>query len=272
MNAPNAERPPLTPIADLLGAAVLLCLRHMRPLLLTATAGALVGAGFGALATPQTIVGLAVWSIFINALVTGLQAPVWMFVSFAQDGPIVQEESFLAYAAGIHVALKRLGLSFFLLGLAIGAWVALPALASTFIPENGLLWLLPPLVYIVIRLSLAGSAVARGMTNPFRAMAMSWALVQGRWWRTLGAQLPVLALTGFLLVGASGLETASGSRLIGALATGTALGLSAPLVAAVSIALFLDYMNADFPPAPQPPAPRPPDPPAGEGAGPWDAS
>lgn len=263
MNAPNSERPNLTPIADLLGASVLLCLRHAQPLVLTSTAGALVGVGFGALATPQTLVGMVVWSIFINALVAGLQAPVWLFASFAQDGPIVEEESILAYTAGIHVALRRLGLPFFLLALAVGSWVAGPALASQVIRGIELLWL-PPLAYIIIRFSLAGAAIARGMPNPFSALSFSWMLVRGRWWRTLGAQLPVLMLSGVLVYGASALETATGSRLVGALATSAALGLSAPLIAAVSIALLLDYMDASLPPA-RPPAP--PEPPAGDEAG-----
>lgn len=273
MNAPNAERPNLTPIADLLGASVMLCLRHAQPLALTATAGALVGIGFGELATPQTVVGVVVWSIFINALVAGLQAPVWLFASFAQDGPIVEEESILAYTAGIHVALRRLGLPFFLLALAVGSWIAGPALASQIIPGIELLWL-PPLVYVIIRFSLAGAAIARGMPNPFSALSFSWMLVRGRWWRTLGAQLPVLMLSGVLVVGASELESATGSRLVGALATSGALGLSAPLIAAVSIALLLDYMDASLPP-PSPPAPQPPtqEPPTtGDNAGDGEAS
>ena len=274
MNAPNAERPNLTPIADLLGASVMLCLRNAKPLLLTSTAAALVGVGFGALATPQTDVSIVVWSIFVNALVAGLQAPVWMFVSFAQDGPIVQEESLLAYVAGVQVALNRLGLAFFLLALAVGIWIAGPVLAAPLVRGIELLWT-PPLIYILIRFSLAGPSIARGMTNPLGALSFSWMLVRGRWWRTLGAQLPVWLLSGLLVYGASAVEAATGSRLLGALATVAALGLSAPLVAAVSIALLLDYMNASVPPPPpSPPAPKPPttEPPAGNGAGSGEAS
>lgn len=274
MNAPNAERPNLTPIADLLGASVVLCLRNAKPLLLTSTAAALVGVGFGALATPQTDVSIVVWGIFVYALVAGLQAPVWMFASFAQDGPIVQEESLLAYVAGVQVALNRLGLAFFLLALAVGTWIAGPVLAAPLVRGIELLWT-PPLIYILIRFSLAGASVARGMTNPFGALSFSWILVRGRWWRTLGAQLPVSMLSFILLLGAAAVETATGSRLLGALATVAALGLSAPLIAAVSIALLLDYMNASVPPAPpSPPAPQPPttEPPAGDDDGAGRAS
>ena len=264
MNAPNSERPTLMPVADLLGAATLLCLRHAQPLIVTATAGALVGVGFGALATPQTLPGVVVWSIFINALVAGLQAPVWMFVSFAQDGPIVEHESLLAYSVGVQVGLQRLGLPYFLLGLIVGSWVAWPAIATElvrpaiaaeFVPLVALVWL-PPLAYALIRFSLAGPSIARGTSSPFRALAHSWELVRGRWWRTLGAQLPVFALSGLLLIGAGALETATGSRALGALATGLALGVSAPLIAAVSMALFLDYFNANYPPL-RPPAQEP---------------
>ena len=263
MNAPNAQRPTLKPVAELLGDAVLLCLRHAQPLVVTATAGALVGVGFGALATPGTDGGRVLWGQFIGAVVLGLQAPVWMFVSFANEGSIVDEESPLAYAVGVYVGLKRLGLEFFVLGLVIGTWTSLGAMLALIAPQFSLAWLMP-LAYVGIRFSLAGASITRETSNPFVALARSWRLVQGRWWRTLGAQLPVLTLSAMLVFAADRLEAGTGSRAVGALATGAALGLSAPLVAAVSTALFLDYRKADVPP-PSPPAQEPPAPDDGDG-------
>lgn len=254
MNAPNAQRPTLTPVAELLGDAVMLCLRHAQPLVITATAGALVGVGFGALATPGTPAGEVLWGQFIGAVVFGLQAPVWMFVSFANEGSIVDEESPLAYAVGVYVGLKRLGLEFFVLGLVVGTWTALAAMLALIDPRFSFVWL-PALAYVGIRFSLAGASITRETSNPFMALARSWTLVQGRWWRTLGAQLPVLTLSAILVIGAAALETQTGSRALGTLATAAALGVSAPLVAAVSTALFLDYRKADLAAASAPPPP-----------------
>lgn len=263
MNAPNSSRPTLKPVAELLGDAVLLCLRHAQPLVVTATAGALIGVGFGALATPGTEAGGVLWGQFIGAVVVGLQAPVWMFVSFANEGPIVDEESPLAYAVGVYVGLKRLGLEFFVLGLVVGTWTAFGTMLTLIAPQFALVWL-TPLAYVGIRFSLAGASITRETSNPFIALGWSWRLVQGRWWRTLGAQLPVLMFSFILVYGAAALEAGTGSRAVGALATAAAFGVSAPLVAAVSMALFLDYRKAEFPPSPPPPPepPQEPEPPA----------
>ena len=88
-------------------------------------------------------------------------------------------------------ALQR-GLDAFAPALAaVVIWIA--ALGVTFI-------LLPLAIFLLVQLYFAVQAVAAESVGPTAAIARSWELVRGRWWRTCGRLLAVTAVLGILPV------------------------------------------------------------------------
>ncbi|MFL1380346.1 glycerophosphoryl diester phosphodiesterase membrane domain-containing protein [Nocardiopsis protaetiae] len=80
-----------------------------------------------------------------------------------------------------------------LAGVASNVWAGLLVGAVSFI--GGLAVVFAPFLWIWIRLYYALPIVVLERLGPFQAMARSWRLSQGHWWRTFG----VWALTGVLL-------------------------------------------------------------------------
>ena len=233
MNEPRPERPLLTPVADLLGEALRLYARHAPVLIVTAFVGAWVGSLVGLIVSPSTLPMEILWALFISALTTGLQAPVWLQAAFARSNRPVN-------VGAIFYGVPALSPRFFGVGLVLGAWsggllmfaVSLPALS---------LPVLCVLVYAAVRFSLAGPVIIFENYSPLYAITRSWMLVRGNWWRTFIVQLPVMvfALT-LVIIGAQVAERA-GAAIAGGVVGAIALGASAPLVALVETALYEEY-------------------------------
>ena len=84
MNAPRPERQPLAPAAEVLGEALALYGRNASLFITIAIAAALAGNLVGLLLSPSLFLAALLWSQFTAALVTGLQAPVWMLSALAR--------------------------------------------------------------------------------------------------------------------------------------------------------------------------------------------
>ena len=234
MNEPRPERPLLTPVADLLGEALRLYARHAPVLAGAAIAGALAGNLVGLLVTPSSFAGAVVWSLYIAALTTGFQAPVWLFAVFMHGREPLPETS-------VMYGLFALGPKFFTLGLIFGA--AAGVLVLTAVQAQALfLPVFVVMIYCGVRFSLAGPAMILGRTNPLQGLRRSWQLVEGRWWRTFAIHIPIVLLTLVLsIIAARAAEEAGGSAVATALISAVALGVSVPLVALVEMALYSEY-------------------------------
>ena len=239
MNEPRSERPSLAPAAELLGEALALYGRNAPVLIGIAIAAALVGNLTGLLASPSATVIFILWNQFVAALITGFQAPVWLLAALARRG-----EPFTAGAVlyGLVSLMPRFFAVGFLLGLGGGGLL----LFAIYVPAFSLP-ALPVLIFFAVRFSLAGPAIVLEQRPPLQALARSWQLVGGNWWRTFVVQLPVLVFAIMLvLIGgavASWVEADIVAVVVGALA----LGAGAPLIALVETALFEEYSGRQPP-------------------------
>ncbi len=157
--------------------------------------GALVGNLAGLLLSPSGFVAALVWSQIIAALITGFQAPVWLFAVLARRGDPLTSGAALY---GVVTLLPR----FFSVGLVLGVGGGLLLLISYYFPAFALP-ALPILIYFAVRFSLSGPAIVLERRTPLQALIRSWQVVEGNWWRTFLVQLPVL-LFAIILVAASG--------------------------------------------------------------------
>ena len=233
MNAPRPERVPQVPLAEVLGEAVALYGRNASMFITVAVAGALAGNLAGLVMSPSAFVAALIWSQIIAALITGLQAPVWLFAVLARKGEPLTGGVALY---GVVTLLPR----FFSVGLVLGVGGGALLLISYYVPVLALP-ALPILIYFAVRFSLSGPAIVLERRTPLQALVRSWQVVEGNWWRTFLIQLPVL-LFAIILVAASGAASSVvESALLSAVAGAVALGVSAPLVALVETALFEEY-------------------------------
>ena len=233
MNAPRPERVPQVPAAEVLGEAVSLYGRNASMFITVGVAGALVGNLAGLLISPSGFVAALIWSQIIAALITGFQAPVWLFAVLARRGDPLTTATALY---GVVTLLPR----FFSVGLVLGVGGGILLLISYYLPAFALP-ALPILIYFAVRFSLSGPAIVLERRTPLQALVRSWKVVEGNWWRTFLIQLPVL-LFAIILVAASGAASSPvESALLSAVVGAIALGVSAPLVALVETALFEEY-------------------------------
>ena len=235
MNAPRPERVPQVPLAEVLGEAVALYGRNAPMFVTVAVAGALAGNLAGLVMSPSAFVVALIWSQIIAALITGLQAPVWLLAVLARKGEPLTGGAALY---GVVTLLPR----FFSVGLVLGVGGGALLLIAYYVPVLALP-ALPVLIYLAVRFSLSGPAIVLERCTPLQALVRSWQVVEGNWWRTFLIQLPVL-LFAIILVAASGAaSSAVESALLSAVAGAVALGVSAPLVALVETALFEEYSS-----------------------------
>ena len=233
MNAPRPERVPQVPAAEVLGEAVSLYGRNASMFITVAVAGALVGNLAGLLISPSGFVPALVWSQIIAALITGFQAPVWLFAVLARRGDPLTSAAALF---GVVTLLPR----FFSVGLVLGVGGGLLLLISYYFPAFALP-ALPVLIYFAVRFSLSGPAIVLERRTPLQALVRSWRVVEGNWWRTFLIQLPVLLFAIILVLASSAASSSVESALLSAVVGAIALGVSAPLVALVETALFEEY-------------------------------
>ena len=221
------------PLAEVLGEGVALYGRNAPMFITVAVAGALAGNLAGLVMSPSAFVAALIWSQIIAALITGLQAPVWLLAVLARKGEPLTGGVALY---GVVTLLPR----FFSVGLVLGVGGGALLLISYYVPVLALP-ALPVLIYFAVRFSLSGPAIVLERRTPLQALVRSWQVVEGNWWRTFLIQLPVL-LFAIILVAASGAAAAAvESALLSAVAGAVALGVSAPLVALVETALFEEY-------------------------------
>lgn len=106
-----------------------------------------------------------------------------------------------------------------------------------------------PVVFVVIRLLFSIPVLMAEDRRGWAALARSWNLVAGRWWRTFGIFLLVALVAG--LVGllfqaiaqalSPGADVATGPAVyIGALGSGIAASLTSPFIILVIVLLYLD--------------------------------
>lgn len=233
MNESRPERPSLTPAADLLGEALRLYGRHAPVFIVTAFVGGLTGSLVGLMVSPSTFPMALLWGLFISALTTGLQAPVWLLAAFARSNRPLN-------VGAIFYGVPALSPAFFSVGLILGMWSGGLLLLAVYVQALSLPALCF-LVYAAVRFSLAGPALIFERHSPLQALMRSWWLVRGHWWRTFVVQLPVVVFTFILVfIGGEAAERA-GAAIAGAVVGAIALGVSAPLVALVETALFEEY-------------------------------
>lgn len=219
------------PAAEVLGEAVALYGRNASILAPVAVAGALAGNLAGLLMAPSAFVLALVWSQIVAALITGLQAPVWLLAVLAR-----RREPLTSGAAlyGVVALLPR----FFTVGLTLGVGGGVLLLIAFYFPVLALP-ALPILIYFAVRFSLAGPAIVLERRSPLQALIRSWQVVEGNWWRTFLIQLPVLLFAIILVIVSA--QLAGENAFLSAVAGAVALGASAPLVALVETALFEEY-------------------------------
>ena len=149
MNAPRPERVPQVPLAEVLGEAVALYGRNASMFITVAVAGALAGNLAGLVMSPSAFVAALIWSQIIAALITGLQAPVWLFAVLARKGEPLTGGVALY---GVVTLLPR----FFSVGLVLGVGGGALLLISYYVPVLALP-ALPILIYFAVRFSLSGA-------------------------------------------------------------------------------------------------------------------
>ncbi len=243
MNAPRPERQPLAPAAEVLGEALALYGRNAPLFITIAIAAALAGNLVGLLLSPSLFLAALLWSQFTAALVTGLQAPVWMLSAIARKGEPIT-------AAATLYGLIAFAPRFFVVGLVLGLAGGGLLVVAAYVPALSLP-ALPVLVYLAVRLSLAGPAIVLEQRTPVQALARSWRMVGGYWWRTFFIQLPALAFAVMLLALSGAVASWTDSTVVAVVMGAVALGVSAPLIALVETALFEEY-GTQRPPAIEP--------------------
>lgn len=222
------------PAAELLGEALTLYGRNASIFIVTAFVGGSVGSLVGLMMSPSTLPVELLWGLLISALTTGLQAPVWLLAAFARSNRPLN-------IGAIFYGVPALSPAFFSVGAILGTWsVGFLLLAASF-PA-----LAPPalcvLIYVAVRFSLAGPAIIFESHPPFQALARSWMLVGGHWWRTFVVQLPVMVFTLVLAIVGGEVAARAGAPVAGAVVGALALSVSVPLIALVETALFEEYL------------------------------
>lgn len=243
MNAPGPERQLPPSVSEVLGEALRLYGRNAPVLIAVALAGGLAGNLVSLLMTPSVLVVGLLWGLVIGALVIGLQSPVWVLAALARRG----ERCTTAAALYGLVTFSR---RFFGMGLLLGIGVGGLLLLAVYVPLSSL-FALPALIFVGIRLSLAGPVIVREGSTPAQALVRSWRLVEGHWLRTFVVQLPVVVFVFLLSTLAGEAAAAVEATIVAVLVNAAALGLSAPLIALVETALFEEY-SAQLPPAVEP--------------------
>lgn len=198
-----------------------------------AAAGAFVGDTITLVINPDEFLIALIWAQFIAALITGLQAPVWLLSALARRGEPLT-------ASAVLFGLVALSPRFFAVGLVLGVAAGGLLVLATSFPALSLP-ALPVLIYFAVRFSLAGPAIVREGCTPAQALVRSWKVVEGNWWRTFIIQLPVLMFALMLLFAGGAIASFVDITLVAVLANALALGVSAPLVALVETALFEEY-------------------------------
>ncbi len=239
MNAPRPEHKPRIPAAELLGEALRLYGRHAPVLIVTAFVGASVGSTVGLMVSPSTFPVELLWGLFISALTTGLQAPVWLLAAFARSNRPLN-------VGAIFYGVPALSPAFFSVGLILGMWSGGLMLLAAYVQALSLP-ALGVLVYAAVRFSLAGPALIFEKHSPVQALMRSWGLVRGNWWRTFVVQLPVVVFTFILVITGAEVAERAGAAIARAAVGAIALGISAPLVALVETALFEEYIGKQQP-------------------------
>lgn len=233
MNESRPERPSLTPVAELLGEALAHYGRNAPLLIAVAVAGAFVGDVIALVINPDEFVVALIWAQFIAALITALQAPVWLLSALARRGEPLT-------ASAVLFGLVSLSPRFFVVGLVLGIGAGgLLVLAASFPVLS--LPALPVLIYFAVRFSLAGPAIVLENRSPAQALIRSWQVVEGNWWRTFVIQLPVLMFALMLLFMAGAVGSRVDATVVAVALNALALGVGAPLVALVETALFEEY-------------------------------
>ncbi len=161
----------------------------------------------------------------------------------------------------IHFALAMVMVVLVLSGALVGAFLAatgsqalgaLIALASVLL---GLLGGLALFAWIGIRIYLAMPIVVLERLGPGRALARSWRLTQGNWWRMLGIvaltmlivlgvslilMLALGALAGLPMILAGGDWGLTAANTLGVVAEALTYSITAPFLAAVTTLLYID--------------------------------
>ena len=233
MNEPASERQSPLPATELLGEALRLYGRNAPILIVTAFVGGSTGSLVGQLVSPSTFPTEVLWGLFISALTTGLQAPVWLLAAFARSNRPMN-------VGAIFYGVPALSPGFFGVGLLLGAGSGWLLFLSVYIPALSLLAVCV-LVYAAVRFSLAGPVIIFEGRLPLQALMRSWGLVRGHWRRTFIVQLPVMVFTLILIVIGSWAAERIGAAIAGAVVGALALSVSAPLIALVETALYEEY-------------------------------
>ncbi len=229
MFAPPSNRPSLTPIPDLLTAALTTCFRSALPLVGTAYCGALAANAVAAFVSPNSLALQLAWGLVIAALTLAFLSPTVFLTSRA-----LRRESLSVTAA--MVGLEEFGPRYFAMGLLLGVATA-PLLVAPY--------LAPIAVYPLIRFSLAGPSIVLEQKGVFAALVSSWRLLKGRWWRTFALQMIVGVFAFILTAAAASAATTADNPLFTIVSLSIAQGIAAPLLAAVELLMFYDYRFAD---------------------------
>jgi hypothetical protein len=247
MHEPAAS--PLTPVAELFAEVLTYLRRTFRvvvpvALLSTVTANLLAFA-YG----PEDILGVIAWALVVLVVSVATQSAVLWTVAQARAGvPHAAADPLLAaigtggpgreaqvgvaraIAAAIAFGPRYVGLSF-----VVGLAVFILAMSG---------FGLPVAAYLLVRWLVAGPALVEENRSIAEAMRRSWALVEGRWWRTAG--VAVLAFIGAAIPDVAG--TWLGDRMpvtaltIAFYSIGAAISLT--FMSIVQVLLFEDYRRA----------------------------
>ncbi|HEV3474298.1 MAG TPA: glycerophosphoryl diester phosphodiesterase membrane domain-containing protein [Actinomycetota bacterium] len=193
-----------------------------------------------------TILGFVI-NGFLTAAVTGAA------VDATSGGEVSVRRSAGAALRRLHSVLWVL----FLQTLAVLAVLIVPALVviagagaeSGALIVVGSVLAVPPLLFVLIRLLFSVPVLMAEDRRGWAALARSWRLVSGRWWRTFGIFLLVGLIAGLVgllfqaIAQALTPGTAAGTdaaAYIGALGSGIAASLTSPFIILVIVLLYLD--------------------------------
>ena len=241
-----------TPIADFLTAALTLYARGAVPFIATAMVGALAANFLALLANPTSTALALLWGLPVAAATLGALAPTAYLVVLASRGERLTAGAALS-------GLIAFGPRFFASGLALGLVAIAVAVSASFTAFASPLIVIVA-VYALLRISLTGPAIILENRSVPSAMARSWRLIGGRWWRTFVIQFLVGVFSFILLYAAGGLGVLAGNVLVTIVATSLAQALATPLFAAVELLMFEEYREAVANELPRPPL-EPDDPP-----------
>lgn len=178
--------------------------------------------------TPQSVLPAVAWALVVLVVSVTTQAAVLWAVEQARQGRAVGLPR--AIAAAIAFGPRYVGLSF-LVGLAV-----------FILAFSG--FGLPVAAYLLVRWLIAGPALVEENRSIPEALRRSWALVEGRWWRTAGVGL--VAVIGAFIPEVAGSWLGdlmpTTALTIACYSVGSALSLS--FMSAFQVLLFEDYRRA----------------------------